>query len=270
MELWFEALPTRAAADAAEHEAHLERLVPAVDAGATGYLVPELSDAAVPAMDNLAFAATLHERTGAPVRIAILTATRTQAEIDARIEAAHDAGICGFLLVGKSHRDEPLAGPDVLQALHDAHGECGVVTIPHRNRHGRESARLHAKQCAGARFAVTQILYDTDEALRTVHNLRQKGGDPLRVMIGIAPAQRRSDVRLLRSLGVVVPPALDVAKPGQAAFDLATDTAQRLITDIGGPTGVCVSHITYSNIEAAIDLLATVKDALQPVALATP
>ncbi len=268
VELWYEALPTRAAADADERESHLERLVPVAEAGATGFLVPELSDAPIPAMDNLEFAAALHERTGLPVRIAILTASRTHEELQERIAAATAAGVCGFLMVGKSSSDEPARGPDVIEALHACDAECGVVTIPHRNRNGRESARLHAKQSAGARFAVTQILYDTDEALRTVHNLRQKGGEPLRIMIGIAPAQRRSDVRLLRALGVVVPPALDVAKPGQAAFDLAIDTARTLLADIDGPSGVCVSHITYSNIEAAIDLLATVREACAPLAIA--
>ncbi len=269
VELWFEALPTRAAADEAEREAHLERLAPLVDAGATGILVPELDDPAIPTVDNLAFAAALHERTGIPTRIAILTATRTQAQIDARIAEAKAAGICGFLLVGKSHHDQALAGPDVIDALHACDAECGVVAIPHRNRHGRESARLHAKQAAGAHFAVTQILYDTDEALRTVHNLRQKGGQPLCLMASVAPAQRSSDVRLLRQLGVDVPASLDVDAPASIAFDLALDTATKLMADIGGPCGVCVSHVTYSNIEAGIDLLATIQEAVTTPPLAT-
>src|SRR5581483_10691958 len=86
----------------------------------------------------------------------------------------------------------------------------GVAVNPNADDLDDEVARLHAKMAVGARFAMTQIVYDLDAVDRFAE---RAGGWGLPVLVGILPiTSYRLALRLHNEVpGIVVPQELQDA-----------------------------------------------------------
>lgn len=278
VEIWFEAVPSPAGADAERVRADAERIRRATQAGATRILVPEVADTGFEAVDPIRFGAQVAAATGTPVGVALVTAQRSPEEVAARILLADSHGVDTLLIVGPASRAASPAGPSVTETL-DAHGRgrnLGVVTIPTRRRDDLdEPQRVLRKQRAGARFAVSQILFEAETALALRRDYLaglSPGEAPIPFYYSIAPVVRKRDLRFLETLGVAIPKEvrarIEAAKGpqrAQVAQELVLDVVRSLVqhhTHQGlGPFGFCISHVMHDNVDAAVALLEAVGEA---------
>lgn len=161
----------------------------------------------------------------------------------------------------------------------------GGVAIPERHsRRENEHLRLIAKQEAGCRFFVTQVVYDLNAAKNLVSDYRYeceaRGLDPVPVVFTFSVCGSMKTLEFLRWLGVDVPRWIEndlrhTANPLQASLDQAFATAVEL-TDfcrrLGVPFGLNIESVSIrrEEIEAAVELAkqvtAHVRAAPSPVA----
>lgn len=161
----------------------------------------------------------------------------------------------------------------------------GGVAIPERHsRRENEHLRLIAKQEAGCRFFVTQVVYDLNAAKNLVSDYRYeceaRGLDPVPVVFTFSVCGSMKTLEFLRWLGVDVPRWIEndlrhTANPLQASLDQAFATAVEL-TDfcrrLGVPFGLNIESVSIrrEEIEAAVELTkqvtAHVRAAPSPVA----
>lgn len=281
----FEALPPEVDATEEQWQDHLDLLEPLRRAGLAGVNVPEIVNGHYRTVEPRAFASALQRRLGTRAILNRITVHHALPQLRGWVaETRNGHGIDHFVFVGGESSSTPYPGVPVLQALADqrtpveaAGGTLGVITIPTRRRKdGDEPQRLVAKAEAGARFAVSQILCESQAAARLqrdVAALAAAGKRPApQLFWSLAPVARPRDLAFLKWLGVAIPPDVeaslrDAATPAlrlQASALLNEAIARDLLTAAeadGAPApGFCVEHVMLSNIEAAIDLVGRVQD----------
>jgi len=138
----------------------------------------------------------------------------------------------------------------------------GGVAIPERHsRRDDEHLRLLAKQDAGNRFFVTQVVYDINAAKNLVSDYhyacaeRGTGVAPIVFTFSVCGSMRT--LEFLRWLGVDVPRWIEndlrhATDPLDASYRLALATATDLITycrDLGVPFGINVESVSIRRVE---------------------
>jgi hypothetical protein len=177
------------------------------------------------------------------------------------------------VMVGAASRD---ASPAV--SLADAQAMCaelnpdlliGGVAIPERHsRRENEHLRLIAKQEAGCRFFVTQVVYDLNAAKNLVSDYRyeceSRGLTPVPIVFTFSVCGSMKTLEFLRWLGVDVPRWIEndlrhATNPLAASLEQAAATAAELIDfcrRLDVPIGINVESVSIrrEEIEASVEL----------------
>jgi hypothetical protein len=147
----------------------------------------------------------------------------------------------------------------------------GGVAIPERHRRREnEHVRLIAKQEAGCRFFVTQVVYDLNAAKNLVSDYRYecdaRGLDPVPMVFTFSACGSMKTLEFLRWLGVDVPRWIEndlrhATNPLQASLDQAVATGVELIDycrRLGVPVGLNIESVSIrrEEIEASVELAA--------------
>jgi len=147
----------------------------------------------------------------------------------------------------------------------------GGVAIPERHsRRENEHLRLIAKQEAGCRFFVTQVVYDLNAAKNLVSDYRYecqvRGLAPVPIVFTFSVCGSMKTLEFLRWLGVDVPRWIEndlrhTANPLAASLEQAVLTAAELIDycrRLGVPFGLNVESVSIrrEEIESSVELAA--------------
>jgi hypothetical protein len=147
----------------------------------------------------------------------------------------------------------------------------GGVAIPERHsRRENEHLRLIAKQEAGCRFFVSQVVYDLNAAKNLVSDYRyeceSRGLAPVPIVFTFSVCGSMKTLEFLRWLGVDVPRWIEndlrhSTNPLAASLEQAQATAVELIDfcrHLGVPFGLNVESVSIrrEEIEASVDLAA--------------
>lgn len=147
----------------------------------------------------------------------------------------------------------------------------GGVAIPERHRRrANEHLRLIAKQEAGCRFFVTQVVYDSGAAKDLVSDYRYeceaRGLDPLPIVFTFSGCGSMKTLEFLRWLGVDVPKWIEndlrhSTDPLRASLEQAVATAVDLIDfcrRLEVPFGLNIESVSIrrEEIEASVELAA--------------
>jgi hypothetical protein len=147
----------------------------------------------------------------------------------------------------------------------------GAVAIPERHsRRENEHLRLIAKQEAGCRFFVSQVVYDLNAAKNLVSDYRyeceSRGLAPVPIVFTFSVCGSMKTLEFLRWLGVDVPRWIEndlrhSTNPLAASLEQAQATAGELIDfcrRLGVPCGLSVESVSIrrEEIEASVDLAA--------------
>jgi len=147
----------------------------------------------------------------------------------------------------------------------------GGVAIPERHsRRENEHLRLIAKQEAGCRFFVTQVVYDVNAAKNLVSDYRYeceaRGLSPVPVVFTFSVCGSMKTLEFLRWLGVDVPRWIEndlrhATNPLAASLEQAASTAIELIDycrRLGVPFGLNIESVSIrrEEIDASVELAA--------------
>lgn len=147
----------------------------------------------------------------------------------------------------------------------------GGVAIPERHsRRENEHLRLIAKQEAGCRFFVTQVVYDLNAAKNLVSDYRyecaERGLTPVPIVFTFSVCGSMKTLEFLRWLGVDVPRWIEndlrhTTDPLAASLEQAAATAIELVDfcrRLGVPFGLNVESVSIrrEEIEASVELAA--------------
>ncbi len=138
----------------------------------------------------------------------------------------------------------------------------GGVAIPERHsRREDEHLRLLAKQEAGCRFFVTQVVYDLNAAKNFVsdyhYECRARGMSPVPLVFTFSVCGSMKTLAFLRWLGVDVPRWIEnelrhADDPLEASYQQALTTATELIAycrTLGVPFGINVESVSIRRVE---------------------
>ena len=155
----------------------------------------------------------------------------------------------------------------------------GGVAIPERHsRRENEHLRLIAKQEAGCRFFVSQVVYDLNAAKNLVSDYRyeceSRGLAPVPIAFTFSVCGSTKTLEFLRWLGVDVPRWIEndlrhSTNPLAASLEEAQRTAVELIDfcrRLGVPFGLNVESVSIrrEEIEASVDLASRLTTHLRP------
>lgn len=287
--LFFEPVPPSARTSPARAEAHLGELarlladLPRVDVLDVPELVDENHDGRpyYRSGDTRVFAGRVAQRTGREVVVNKVVAHLPDVpalERWARETVAQ--GLHHFVLVGGSSRYIPYPGPSVSEANRvvrpiaaGAQGLVGNIAIPQRTG---EAHRMLQKGRAGAGFFTTQILFDSDSALRMLREYdllcRQAGVAPAAVLLSVAPIADEGDAEFVRWLGADIPEGAerailngDEAGAGGRSIARALAVWQAVREGVARdgievPVGVNVEQISLRHLGIAIEMARAFSD----------
>lgn len=150
----------------------------------------------------------------------------------------------------------------------------GGVAIPERHsRREDEHLRLLNKQDAGAKFFVTQVVYDVNAAKNLVsdyhYECRARGVSPVPVVFTFSACGSMKTLSFLRWLGVDVPRWIEnelahADDPLEASYQQAVTSASELMSycrTLGMPFGINVESVSIRQVE--IDASVRLADQLQ-------
>jgi hypothetical protein len=138
----------------------------------------------------------------------------------------------------------------------------GGVAIPERHtRRDDEHLRLLAKQDAGCRFFVTQVVYDLNAAKNLVsdyhYECQARGASPVPLVFTFSACGSMKTLKFLRWLGVDVPRWIEndlanAADPLEASYQQALTNAAELIDfcrKLDMPFGINVESVSIRRVE---------------------
>jgi hypothetical protein len=175
---------------------------------------------------------------------------------------AASSGATPAVTLAEAHVMRAKLNPDLLM---------GGVAIPERHsRRENEHRRLIAKQEAGCRFFVTQVVYDLNATKNLVSDYRyeceSRGLDPVPIVFTFSVCGSMKTLEFLRWLGVDVPRWIEndirhATSPLAASLEQAFATAVELIEycgRLGVPVGLNVESVSIrrEEIEASVELAA--------------
>jgi 5,10-methylenetetrahydrofolate reductase len=219
----------------------------------------------LPTLDPAAFLADNLTSWTAPTIVYRAASKYSAAELRAWF-AAQDPSRVMTVLVGAASRDSraktSLAEAQALSREANPDLLVGGVAIPERHRRREdEHLRLLAKQDAGSRFFVTQVVFDVNAAKDLVSDYhytcaeRRTAVVPIVFTFSVCGSMRTLD--LLRWLGVDVPRWIEndlrhAADVLQASYRLALSAATDLIAycrELGVPFGINVESVSSRRVE---------------------
>jgi hypothetical protein len=173
------------------------------------------------------------------------------------------------VLVGAANRDtRPSTSLAEAQAMsREANSKLlvGGVAIPERHRRrDDEHLRLLAKQDAGCRFFVTQVVYDVNAAKNLVsdyhYECAARGVSAAPIVFTFSVCGSMRTLEFLRWLGVDVPRWIEndlrnAADTLEASYRLAITAATDLIAycrDLGVPFGINVESVSIRRVEIEV------------------
>lgn len=155
-----------------------------------------------------------------------------------------------------------LAGAQALRREANPALSLGGVAIPERHsRRDDEHLRLLAKQDAGCRFFVTQVVYDINAAKNLVsdyhYECQAQGMSQVPFVFTFSVCGSMKTLRFLRWLGVDVPRWIEndlehAADPLKASYQQALTAATELIAycrTLGVPFGINVESVSIRRVE---------------------
>jgi hypothetical protein len=226
----------------------------------------------MPTMDPAAFLADNLASWRAPVVVYRAVGKYSPAELGAWCEAQDPSRVMAVLVGAASRDSRPKTSLKQAQALiREANPALllGGVAIPERHaQRGDEIVRLLAKQDAGSRFFVTQVVYDTNAAKNLVSDYhyacveRATVAAPVVFTFSVCGSIRT--LEFLNWLGVAVPRWIEndlrhATDTLEASYQLALASAVDLIAycrALGVPFGINVESVSSRRveIEAAVRL----------------
>lgn len=289
--LFFEPVPpaARLRPDWAEKQlaavVELVRAVPRIDAIDVPELVDENHEGRpyYRTRDPREYAHRIHEETGREVIVnKVVAHLPTPTAVADWAEETASRGVRNVVLVGGTSRYIPYPGPTVLEAnrlcqpvFDRVQGLLGNITIPQR---AGEAHRMLAKTRAGASFFTTQILFDTDAAVRMIREYdalcREAKIGPAALLLSVAPLAEDSDVEFARWLGADVPESAEreiLSGPESETGSRSVAHALRLWSTIDDarrqhgisvPLGVNVEQITIRHLDHAGEMVRAFADRL--------
>jgi hypothetical protein len=204
---------------------------------------------------------------GWPTPVIVYRAVGKYAPADLRSWlSAQDPGRLLTVLVGAASRNaEPrtsLADAQALWREVNPALSLGGVAIPERHsRRSDEHLRLLAKQDAGCRFFVTQVVYDINAAKNLVsdyhYECKTRGISQAPFVFTFSVCGSMKTLDFLRWLGVDVPRWIEndlryAADPLEASYDQALTTATELMgycRTLGLPFGINVESVSIRRVE---------------------
>ena len=185
------------------------------------------------------------------------------------------------VLVGASTSRQPVRTPLKqayrLCAQHAPGLGLGGVFIPERHAaRGDEHLRMLGKQESGCTFFVSQICYDLDHTRNLlsdyVYTCRERGVDPVPVVLSLAPCGSAKTLDFLTWLGIEIPrwvrnEILFSENPLEESYEQCLASARVLISfcrRLGLPFGINVESVTNRRveIEASVELTREVRGLL--------
>ncbi len=251
------------------------RRLPSVDA----VNVPQIVGGAFETVDALEYAALVQRRTGREVLVNKIVALTPKADLPGWIETARAVhGIRNVILVGGESSANQYPGPSVAEAnrvaarVRPRPETIGNICIPFRRRPGSdEPDRMLAKTQAGADHFTSQIILEPVTTRRLLRDYeracRHAGVRPATVFIGLAPVTDKRDIKLLKDLGVEVPPHVerdllwDPKEVALRSLQLNLGMLRRILSalreeNIRVPVGLNVEQVSLRNWEPSIELAA--------------
>lgn len=278
--LFFEPVPPSARTSPGRAETHLKEVatlvngLPRIDALDVPELVDENHDGRpyYRSGDTRVFARRAAELTGRETVVnKVVAHLRDVPALEAWARESVERGLHHFVLVGGTSRYIPYPGPSVAEAdrvvrpvAARAHGLVGNIAIPQRTG---EAHRMLQKSRAGASFFTTQILFDSESALRMLREYdllcRQAGVSPATVLLSVAPIADEGDAEFVRWLGADIPEGAERAILNGEEADSGPRSITRALAvwrevvkgvhrdEIAVPLGVNVEQISLRHLSIA-------------------
>lgn len=219
----------------------------------------------MPTLDPAAFLADNLTSWAAPVIVYRAVGKYSRAELRTWLTGQDPSRVMAVLVGAASSDGRPKTSLAQAQSLSREANPAllvGGVAIPERHtRRDDEHLRLLAKQDAGSRFFVTQVVYDVNAAKNLVSDYHyacaERGTVVAPIVFTFSVCGSMRTLQFLRWLGVNVPRwiendlghATDVL---EASYRLALLTARDLIAycrDLGVPFGINIESVSIRRIE---------------------
>jgi hypothetical protein len=219
----------------------------------------------MPTMDPAAFLADNLSSWRAPVVVYRAVGKYSRAELRAWLTEQDPSRVMA-VLVGAASRDSrsktSLREAQALSREANPGLFVGGVAIPERHsQRDDEHLRLVAKQDAGTRFFVTQVVYDINAAKNLVSDYHyacvERGSDAAPMVFTFSVCGSMRTLEFLRWLGVEVPRWIEndlrhATDTLEASYQLALNTASDLIDycrNLGVPFGINVESVSSRRVE---------------------
>lgn len=162
---------------------------------------------------------------------------------DAR--AVNDLAVTDLVRLAAGLRDDGRLASGV-QLAEPPRYLVGVADSPLAERY--DPGRLEAKLVAGARFVMTQIVYDVDALTGWVEIVRSRGiAERASILVGVAPIRSAKQARFLDEHlpGVTVPPSMigELEAAGPEAASLGADQCAEIVRRLRDLPGVSGVHV---------------------------
>jgi hypothetical protein len=219
----------------------------------------------MPTMDPAAFLADNFSSWRAPVVVYRAVGKYSRAELRAWLTEQDPSRVMAVLVGAASRDSRSKTSLREAQALsREANPELfvGGVAIPERHsQRDDEHLRLVAKQDAGTRFFVTQVVYDINAAKNLVSDYHyacvERGSDAAPMVFTFSVCGSMRTLEFLRWLGVEVPRWIEndlrhATDTLEASYQLALNTASDLIDycrNLGVPFGINVESVSSRRVE---------------------
>jgi hypothetical protein len=219
----------------------------------------------MPTMDPAAFLADNLSSWQAPVVVYRAVGKYSHAELRAWFTEQDASRVMAVLVGAASRQSRSKTSLRAAQALScEANPELllGGVAIPERHsERADEHLRLLAKQDAGTRFFVTQVVYDINAAKNLVSDYHyacvERGSDAAPIVFTFSVCGSMRTLEFLRWLGVGVPRWIEndlrhATDTLEASYQLALNTASDLIDycrSLGVPFGINVESVSSRRVE---------------------
>ena len=191
-------------------------------------------------------------------------------------ETNKDFEIENMIIVGGESSNVTYPGPTVneaLKAISTAYNNnggdifCGGIAIPSRKE---ESKNLIKKSKHGSEFFTTQVLYDSENAIKMINNYQERCNElktfPRRILLSFAPVSSQKNIEFLKWLGVEIPDNTErylQGRPGsmkERSLDVAIEVLNEILAsidenDLRVPVGLNVEHIMSYNFQSSVEML---------------
>lgn len=287
--LMFEPVPPPKDTTAEAIDQHLDALKDALGAipDVAGVNVPQIVGGTYETVDALDYSAAVQERTGLDVLVNKIVALEPPEKLGPWIQhAVVERNVRHVILVGGESSAIDYPGPSVTQAnrivanLDGATADTiGNICIPFRRRPGAdEPDRMAAKTAAGADHFTSQIVLEPTTTRRLLRDYdracRHAGITPATVFIGLAPVTDARDLKLMKSLGVEIPPHIerdllwDDSAIAERSLELNLGILRRVLAalreeHIQVPVGLNVEQVSLRNWDDSITLAREAQALLQ-------